>query len=142
MATTNVPSAYALLERDGKVLFVLRANTGFMDGKYGLPAGHVEEGESFSQAAVREAKEEVGISLSADDAIPMIAMQRLSEGDVRVDVFFEFKNWTGEPINNEPDKHSEIAWFSLDNLPENIMDYHKHALEEFSRGKIYTEFNF
>jgi ADP-ribose pyrophosphatase YjhB (NUDIX family) len=53
--TTNVPSCYVLVRDGDKILFVLREHTGFMDGKYSLPAGHVEEGERFTQAAARAA---------------------------------------------------------------------------------------
>ena len=142
MATTNVPSTYALIEKDGKYLFVLRSNTGFKDGDYSLPAGHVEDGETFSEAAVREAKEETNIDVKLEDAEALITQQRMSIKDTRVDVFFFFFDWSGDPINNEPDVHSEIAWFALDDLPENVMDYQLHALKEYQAGKTYTEYNF
>jgi 8-oxo-dGTP diphosphatase len=59
--TANIPSCYTLIREGDKALFVLRENTGYMDGKYSLPAGHVEAGESFIQAAIRETFEEVGL---------------------------------------------------------------------------------
>ncbi|MDE6075059.1 MAG: NUDIX domain-containing protein, partial [Clostridia bacterium] len=50
-----------------KVLLQRRQNTGFMDGLWDLScSGHVEHGESMSQAAVREAKEELGVDISPD----------------------------------------------------------------------------
>ena len=38
-----IPASYAVLIKDNKVLLVRRFNTGYEDGKYSLPAGHVEK---------------------------------------------------------------------------------------------------
>ncbi len=54
-------AVYLLLERDGEVLLLRRANSGWNDGKYTLVAGHVDEGESAGAAMVRETLEEVGV---------------------------------------------------------------------------------
>jgi 8-oxo-dGTP pyrophosphatase MutT (NUDIX family) len=37
-----------------------RAGTGFGDGAYSLPCGHMDGGETAAQAAQREAAEELG----------------------------------------------------------------------------------
>ena len=39
---------------------VRRTNTGFQDGSYGPAGGHLEDGETIKQAAIRECKEEKG----------------------------------------------------------------------------------
>ena len=56
-------------EKDGtkEVLLALRKNTGYRDGEYELPGGHVEEGEDLMQAMVREAKEELLINIKEED---------------------------------------------------------------------------
>lgn len=59
-ATPRVAS-YLMLKKDGKYAFLLRANTGWRDGYFGLPAGKVERNESFEQGAIREGLEEVGV---------------------------------------------------------------------------------
>ncbi len=51
---------------DGRVLLIERTKPPFED-KYVFPGGHVEEGESFTEAAVRELQEEVGVEVSASD---------------------------------------------------------------------------
>ncbi|HSX16325.1 MAG TPA: NUDIX domain-containing protein [Candidatus Saccharimonadales bacterium] len=138
--TLHIPCAYTLFRRDGKLLFVLREHTGFMDGKYSLPAGHVEPGESFSQAAMREAMEEVGLAVRPEDLRQVYTQHRYqSDEDIRMDVFFEAASWTGEPRNMEPERHGDIAWLDAANLPETLMSFQLHALREILAGKTYGE---
>lgn len=56
-------------ENNGKkeVLLALRKNTGYRDGEYELPGGHVDTGEDLMQAMVREAKEELLIDIKEED---------------------------------------------------------------------------
>jgi 8-oxo-dGTP diphosphatase len=137
--TTNVPSCYVLVRDGDKILFVLREHTGFMDGKYSLPAGHVEEGESFTQAAARETLEEVGLTVNPEDLKHVFTQQR-NEGDhVRVDGFFEATKWQGEPHNAEPERHSKIEWKDSADLSDDIMDYQLHALKGILAGETYSE---
>jgi 8-oxo-dGTP diphosphatase len=143
--TTNVPSVYVILRRNGNGLFVLRSTTGFKDGEYTLPSGHVEGTESFIEAALRETKEEVGIELKPGQLRLAYLMHRYCDDQngahVRVDVFFEADGWEGEPVNNEPDVHSEIAWFDMDDLPlEKIIDWQSQALGHIAEGGNYGEF--
>ena len=63
-----VPAVYLILERDdGCILLMRRCNTGYQDGNYNLPSGHVEDGELPKAAMVREAKEEIGIDVAQED---------------------------------------------------------------------------
>ena len=139
--TTQVPSVYIVIRQDNKIAFVLRSNTGFMDGKYTLPAGHVEGLETYKEAAVREAKEEVGIDVSEDDLRYLHTMQRFMGDHVRVDVFFEADKWQGEPYNAEPELHGELAWFETENLPfDKIMDFEASALGYILKGEQYSQY--
>ena len=52
----------------------------------------------------------------------------------------KFDSWEGVPRNAEPNKASEIAWFPLDALPENITPYHKIGIEKILDGATYHEF--
>ena len=53
-----------LIIKAGKVLLTRRSNTGWEDGKYALVGGHIEDNETVFDTAVREAEEEVGITLN------------------------------------------------------------------------------
>lgn len=138
--TLNVPSVYVVLRKAGKILFVLREHTGYRDGTYCLPSGHVEEGENFITAAIRETQEEVGVTVARNNMRLVYTMHRQSEKDIRLDLFFEADEWEGEPVNNEPHKHGEIKWLSIQEVAkEPIMDYQAAVLKAIIEGKIYSE---
>jgi 8-oxo-dGTP pyrophosphatase MutT (NUDIX family) len=140
--TTNVPSVYIILRRDEKTAFLLRTNTDFMNGKYCLPSGHAEGLESFKQAAVREAEEEAGVIVTPAQLHHIHTMHRYCGDHIRVDVFFEAADWQGEPVNNEPESHGELAWFEAANLPfDKIVDWQGAALKSIQRGETYSEFD-
>jgi 8-oxo-dGTP diphosphatase len=120
--TTNIPVVCVIMKNaEDRVLFILRSNTGWMDGNYGLPGGHVEAGESFTQAACREVLEEVGIDLNPKDLEYLSTMHLRDEATARINVTFKVTKWSGEPNNMEPAVHSEIAWLDPHDLPPNIV---------------------
>jgi 8-oxo-dGTP pyrophosphatase MutT (NUDIX family) len=64
----SVVDVYVLLRRpDGRILLGERANTGYADGQLRPPSGHLKDGESVIDCAVREAKEEAGITIDPQD---------------------------------------------------------------------------
>lgn len=138
----NIPASYLVLVDGEKVLLLRRCNTGFKDGMYSLPAGHVEKGETFTQALIREALEETGIGIHEKSASVAHVMHRKSDtdGSERVDIFFVVKKDAQEPINVEPHKCDELSWHSFDNLPDNIIPYIRLALENIKLGILYSEF--
>jgi len=135
-------ASFILLRRKGKIAFVLRSNTGWMNGYYGLPSGKVEKAESFSSAAVREAAEEVGINVTTDNLKFVHVLHRYTgeEASEWIDVFFEPMEFDGEPYNAEPHMHDELAWLDPKDLPENVIPAVKFALEQIEQGKKYSEF--
>ena len=112
---------------------LLRKNTGWMDGFYCLPSGKSEWFESFTQSAVREAKEEAGVTIAEVDLKCIHMMHRHGESVVEktfmdwVDVYFEAARWSGEPHNAEQQKSERLEWIDLDNLPENVVPPQKAA---------------
>ncbi len=63
-----VPSAAALAVKDNQVLLVREEEaSGHITGKYGLPGGHVDEGESEIVTATREFCEETGLTATEKD---------------------------------------------------------------------------
>ena len=140
-----IPAVYLVLKKDRKILLSRRYNTGHEDGNYSLVAGHLEGNESFRQAMVREAKEEASIILDPTD-LKVIHITHKGKGinddGERIDIFLVANKWKGEIKNMEPDKCDDLKWFSMDNLPENIVFYVEHALEQISKNGFYSELGF
>lgn len=136
-----VPSVFVVLERGSKVLLLRRANTGYRDGYFSLPAGHLDGGETAQEAACREALEEVGIELKPGQLeFVHVAHRRAEEGDhERVDFYFRAKAWQGEPANKEPHKCDELHWASYDNLPETMVPSVREVLFLVRNGQYYSE---
>lgn len=140
-----IPAVYLVLEKEKKVLLSRRSNTGHEDGNYSLVSGHLKGDESLKDAMIREAKEEIGIILSADKLkIVHITHKRKMIGDdgERMDIFFYADEWEGEIKNAEPDKCDDLKWFSQEKLPKNLVSYVKHALEQIDKNEFYSEIGF
>jgi 8-oxo-dGTP diphosphatase len=137
-----IPASYLILTKNNKILLLKRFNTGYEDGNYSLIAGHVENGETFTDTIIREAEEEAGIIVQRKNLKVVHIMHRKSHSgpkNERVDVFFTTKAWSGKIINKEPRKCEELAWFDLNNLPSNTIKYVKHVLAEVSNNNFYSE---
>lgn|SRR5512140_1188558 len=132
-------TVHLLFFRGGQVLLLRRFQTGYRDGEYSVPAGHLDGNETVRAAACREAAEEVGVLIHPDDLAFSSVMHR-NEGDERVDFFVEVRAWQGEPFNNEPHKCDELRWADPLALPENTIPYVRRAIENHRLGVHFDEF--
>lgn len=132
-------ASYVIFRRGNKVAFVLRSNTRWMDNYYGLPSGKVEKEENFVQAAIREAKEEVGVSLKLENLALSHIVHRKAD-DIWIDAYFEVVDTHEELINAEPHIHSELAWLDIHDLPENVIPAVRDVLVKIEKGEKFSEF--
>lgn len=131
-----------MLRKGNKAAFLLRSGTDWMNDHYGLVAGKVEEGESYTAAAVREGKEEAGVTIKVEDLKPVLVAHRNSPGHAPfwVDVVFEVTKWQGTPHNAEPHMHSELTWFGLKHLPTNLIPAVRFFIEQIQKGELFVEY--
>lgn len=131
-----------LLVKDQKVLLARRVNTGWADGKYALPGGHLEENETALQAAVRELKEELGIIIS-EDRLNFFATALVTDDDEYVYFEFYVEIQDEVPINAEPNKCSDISWFGIKDLPNDLHDIFRTIIEKgYLNGEKYLEIGY
>lgn len=137
--TALTPASYVIFRRGNSVLLQLRQGTGYMDGHWATAAaGHVEANESAEAAALREAQEELGVQIAAEDLVPLTTMHRfLPQGpaiEQRVDFFFSTERWSGSPRIMEPHKAAELQWFALDELPVPLVPHEQYVFERLAAG--------
>jgi 8-oxo-dGTP diphosphatase len=139
-----VPAVYLIFRDGDKILLLKRTNTGYMDGFYSLPSGHLEGGEPAIMAAVREAKEEVGADIDPEDLRLVHTLHRKAEdgNHERIDLGFEVKKWRGTLVNAEPHKCDGLKWAASGDLPQNTIPLIRQILEEIARHEPYSDFNF
>ena len=121
-----------------KVLLGKRKNS-YKSGFYGLPGGRIEIGEKTVEAAKREVKEETGLDIKQIDFVSTIRERQ----DTYDFIHFVFKasQYTGKPITKEPDKCEGWEWHSFANLPENILNGHKLAIESYLNHTSFIDSN-
>ena len=107
----------ALILRDGKLLLVKRgAQPGF--GKWSVPGGLVELGESVRDAMMREVKEEVGFDVEAvklTDVADTITL----DADGRVQYHFVVVNFVARIVGGELKTATDILearWVPVDEV--------------------------
>lgn len=125
MADRHLIDVHVLLVVEGSILLTQRRdpNPAF-DGKWHLPSGKLDAGESAPTAAAREAVEEVGIVVEPGELRHVHTIHVKGSGpEARLGLFFEATRWTGEPTNREPEKCSALRWFRLTELPDQLIDY-------------------
>ncbi len=138
-----IPAVYIVIRNGDEILMLQRKNTGFHDGDFSLPAGHVDGGESLKSAVQREAQEELGISIDPTDLSLVHVLHRGSDTpnneNERVDFYFATSGFQGTISNKEPEKCEKLEWFTLDHLPENIVPQVRSVLELMAREDMYSE---
>jgi 8-oxo-dGTP pyrophosphatase MutT (NUDIX family) len=132
-------AVYLIPQKENQILLLRRYNTGWMDGKYSLISGHIDGNETVSDAMIREAKEEAGITVRKKSLTPAHVLHRKSSDSEYIDFFFVTQSWEGNPIIAEPDKCDDLSWCNLDNLPDNLLPHVKSALENYKKNIPFSE---
>ena len=129
-------SVYLIIKNEnGEVLLQRRQGTKLWPGYLALPAGHIDEGENAYEAAIREAKEELGIEISINDIVDTFVANRKNKSlSPYYDVYFEISKYLGEIKIDEREKCSELVWCSPNNLPEDMIEFEKEAMEKNANG--------
>ena len=123
-ASSIVPSVNVAVTNDaGEILLIRRSD----NDNWALPGGAVDIGESLTQAAIRETKEESGVDceitgLSGIYTDPGHVMLYTSNGEVRQEfsIVLTARATGGQPTPSS--ETSEVRWAAIDNLVAFDMD--------------------
>lgn len=123
-----VPAAGAVIVRDDKILLVKRAHPPKV-GWWCIPAGFMEWNEHPSQTAIRELHEETGLHVKPTSLFDVYS----GRDDPRSNAVLIL--YHAEVIGGKlraSDDALEVAFFSFDDLPENIaFEAHVQALADY-----------
>ncbi len=106
-----------IIQKDGKVLLQKRKGS-HGEGKWSCPGGHIDFGETIEEAAIREAKEEVGVTIANVRFKTLDNHIFKKEGKHYVTIWLEADYVRGKPRINAKDEISDVGWFAWDNLPK------------------------
>ncbi len=137
-----------ILKKEGKLLLHKRNIQGKIAfGSFALPGGTVENDETVKRTVCREAAEEIGVAIQEKD-VSIVHVMRLREkydvssnktNQILMLYFAEVNAWRGEPQNLEPHKHSDLEWFDVKKLPQNLFPLNEQALCYINKGIFYSE---
>ena len=116
--------AGVILKKGDKVLLCKRSPEKSLPNTWSIPSGHLENGESPGQGAIREFHEETNIELETDISLVGFLNKMRKDGITKKGVMYVFFNDTDKDL--EPDlemasdgyEHTECKFFSKDDLPE------------------------
>ncbi|MBE6944820.1 MAG: 8-oxo-dGTP diphosphatase [Ruminococcaceae bacterium] len=124
-----------LIQQGDKILLQNRTKADWRG--YALPGGHVEPGESFVDAVVREMQEETGLTIRNPQLVGV--KQFPLEGGRYVVFLFKATQFTGELTSSA---EGEVGWFSYAELPGLHTVADLQTLLDVMNNPLLTEFQY
>lgn len=128
-----------ILEHNNEFLLLRRYNTGYEDGNYSVIAGHLNGNETIKEAMIREDLEEANITID-DKHLKIVGVMHRKDGDESIDYYLYTNKFSGNIRIMEPNKYDDLAFYKLDNLPDNIIPYIKTVLYNYKNNIIFSEY--
>lgn len=127
--------------KQGMILMGIRDGS-HGSGKWSLPGGTMELGESWEETAVRELREETGIEISNVSFLCVANTTRYmkefpEKHYLHIGVIAEWKE--GDAVVREPEKCKEWKWISFDALPDPMFEMTKFMILSYMRGIMYAD---
>lgn len=138
-----------LIQNSSEELLLCKIN-----GVYHFPGGRIEKGETFSDCAKREAKEEAGITLNEDTFIPFLQLKQYVKNyynsgknclstityiESRTDERFSYEN--RQLDSEEAKKDYQLAYVKINNIMEELENNRENAKRD-GREFIITEMKY
>ena len=131
----------AAVRRGPRCLLIQRAQR-VDEGKWGFPGGTLELGETITDCAQRELREETGVEaaalgvLTAYDYIGREADERVRFHYTLVCVVLDWRAGEGEV--REPETHSGIGWFTPEDVERRALPTSERAVELMRRALSFS----
>jgi len=108
-------------------------------GRWTMPGGKLDYGETFEEGAKREVLEETNLTIKKMEVISI--NQEIIETAHFITIGFFSEDFEGEVKTMEPDEITEWKWFELDSLPTPLYFPSAKILENYRQKKFYIPFD-
>ena len=132
------------VDAEGRILLGKRAKHKSGGGQWGLPGGTQTKGEKYQETLIREMEEELGVKVlecSYNNFFQCIVSE-----NVHFDHHaFVVTKWSGDIVNNEPNKCDELRWFSIEELPWDNFFVSARNVVNYLKNEVYcidTDFDY
>ncbi|MBL7782106.1 MAG: NUDIX domain-containing protein [Saprospiraceae bacterium] len=106
---------------------------------YSIPGGHLELGETFEKAAIKEVFEETGLIISDPKVFCVTNNLRtyLSEGKHYISINLFTRHYEGIVTLKEPEKCEHWGWYPIQSIPLPQFDASEFAIDCFVKNRFY-----
>lgn len=124
-------SCGAVIFDEDKVLVIQQVK-----GHWGFPKGHVEDGETEVQTAIREIKEETNLDVEIDETHRYVERYSPEEG-VEKDVIFFIAKKIGGEVKVQEEEVKDTEWL----LPKDAMERLTYETSKVILKKVMKDIN-
>ncbi len=122
-------SVVIICNEKGEVLLQKRP-----EGRWGLPGGLMELGESFEEVAEREVREEIGLEIRNLKLLHVFSGKEFYTKTPNGDEFYSvtavfYTNEFEGTLQCQPSETLEVRFFKRNNLPENMVGSHRRFVQ-------------
>lgn len=139
MERPKVGIGVIILNQKGQILIGKRQ--GSHAPYFSIPGGHLELGETFEEAAIKEILEETGLKISNPEVICVTNNLETykNEGKHYISITLLVKEFEGAPRIMEPEKCEKWLWANADNLPQPHFDASEMSIKCFLEKRFYIK---
>ncbi len=121
-----------IINEEGRIFLARRGPKAKNEqGLWEFPGGSVEFGETLAEALQREMYEEYGIKVLVGELVDVVDHILPQEHQHWVSPTFICQIISGEPCIRETEKCTEIGWFGVDQMPNDLTQITRLNLEHY-----------
>ena len=123
-----------VVDDSGQILLHRRAD----NGKWSLPGGAMEMGETAAQTAIREVREETGLKIKINELIGVYSNKytELANKDKYYGVGIHFSaSVIGGQIVRTAEESTDVRFFAIDEIPKLAFKQHDAIVKDYLSGK-------
>lgn len=121
-----------IVDQEGRIFLARRGPKAKNErGLWEFPGGSVEFGETLTQALQREMQEEYGVQISVGRLVDVVDHILPQEHQHWVSPAYVCSLIAGKPYIREPEKCTEIGWFRVDGVPDELTQITRLNLEHY-----------